>query len=212
MQTTTGSRGYRGKRSSVFDRSHMENRDPRSFSTTRACWHVAHNPAVSDSRFPTYQISRFPNFPIIMSFMFTSDAVTRGIKVHVESEYAPERSQPSQNAWFFLYTITITNEGAETAQLLTRHWIITDGTGRVEEVRREAGGYVLDLAVPFAARDDIQLSQRADELTIQVGPFKRKTLLPRVLAGRSVAGARFVDQRLHVRFGERPKAAALTEN
>jgi len=85
-------------------------------------------------------------------------------------------------------------------------------TGRVEEVRREAGGYVLDLAVPFAARDDIQLSQRADELTIQVGPFKRKTLLPRVLAGRSVAGARFVDQRLHVRFGERPKAAALTEN
>jgi len=67
--------------------------------------------------------------------MFTSDAVTRGIKVHVESEYAPERSQPSQNAWFFLYTITITNEGAETMQLLTRHWIITDGTGRVEEVR-----------------------------------------------------------------------------
>jgi arsenite-transporting ATPase len=85
-------------------------------------------------------------------------------------------------------------------------------TGRVEEVRREVDGYVLDLAVPFAARDDIQLSQRADELTIQVGPFKRKTLLPRILAGRSVAGARFVDQRLHVRFGDRPKAAALTEN
>ena len=67
--------------------------------------------------------------------MFTSDAVTRGIKIHVESEYAPERSQPSQNQWFFLYTITITNEGPETAQLLTRHWIITDGTGHVEEVR-----------------------------------------------------------------------------
>src|SRR5262249_8902097 len=43
--------------------------------------------------------------------------------------------------------------------------------GRVEEVRRDAGGYVLDLAVPFTARDDIHLSQRADELTIQVGPF-----------------------------------------
>jgi ApaG protein len=66
--------------------------------------------------------------------MFTSDAVTRGIKVHVESEYAPERSQPSQNQWFFLYTITITNESAETAQLLTRHWVITDGTGHIEEV------------------------------------------------------------------------------
>lgn len=67
--------------------------------------------------------------------MFTSEAVTRGVRVHVESEYAPERSQPSQSQWFFLYTITITNEGTETVQLLTRHWIITDGTGHVEEKR-----------------------------------------------------------------------------
>jgi|SRR5690349_5128359 ApaG protein len=67
--------------------------------------------------------------------MFTSDAVTRGVRVHVESEYAAERSQPSQNQWFFLYTITISNEGGETVQLLTRHWIITDATGRVEEVQ-----------------------------------------------------------------------------
>ena len=67
--------------------------------------------------------------------MFTSEAVTRGIKVRVESEYAPERSQPSQSQWFFLYTITISNEGTETAQLMTRHWVITDGTGHVEEVK-----------------------------------------------------------------------------
>jgi len=67
--------------------------------------------------------------------MFTSDAVTRGVRVHVESQYDPERSQPAQNQWFFLYTITISNEGGETVQLLTRHWIITDGTGKVEEVR-----------------------------------------------------------------------------
>jgi ApaG protein len=65
--------------------------------------------------------------------MFTSDAVTRGVRVHVESEYAAERSQPSQNQWFFLYTITIANEGRETVQLLTRHWIVTDATGRIEE-------------------------------------------------------------------------------
>ena len=67
--------------------------------------------------------------------MFTSEAVTRGIRVHVESEYAPERSEPGKNQWFFLYTITISNEGTDTVQLLTRHWIITDGTGHVEEVR-----------------------------------------------------------------------------
>ena len=67
--------------------------------------------------------------------MVTSEAVTRGVRVRVRSEYSPERSQPSTNQWFFLYTITITNEGKVTVQLLTRHWIITDGTGHVEEVR-----------------------------------------------------------------------------
>lgn len=67
--------------------------------------------------------------------MFTSEAVTRGVRVRVQSEYSPERSQPSKNQWFFLYTITIANEGTETVQLLTRHWIITDATGHVEEVR-----------------------------------------------------------------------------
>ena len=67
--------------------------------------------------------------------MFTSEAVTRGVRVHVESQYDAERSEPSRNQWFFLYTIRITNEGPETVQLLTRHWVITDGAGKVEEVR-----------------------------------------------------------------------------
>ena len=67
--------------------------------------------------------------------MFTSDATTQGIRVTVVSRYAPERSQPAGSKWFFLYTVTISNEGAETVQLLTRHWIITDGSGQVEEVR-----------------------------------------------------------------------------
>ncbi len=67
--------------------------------------------------------------------MFSSEAVTRGIRVLVQSEYAADRSRPVQNEWFFLYTVTITNEGAEPVQLVTRHWVITDGTGHVEEVR-----------------------------------------------------------------------------
>jgi ApaG protein len=67
--------------------------------------------------------------------MFTSETTTRGIRVAVLSEYAPDRSQPAQQQWFFLYTITITNEGADTVQLLSRHWIITDGSGHVEEVK-----------------------------------------------------------------------------
>jgi ApaG protein len=67
--------------------------------------------------------------------MFTSEAVTEGVRVRVKSMYDPERSRPSQNEWFFLYTIRISNEGNDTVQLLTRHWIITDATGHVEEVR-----------------------------------------------------------------------------
>ena len=66
---------------------------------------------------------------------FTSEAVTQGIRVSVESRYAPEYSQPQRNQWFFLYTIQISNEGEEQVQLLSRHWIIRDATGRVEEVR-----------------------------------------------------------------------------
>jgi len=67
--------------------------------------------------------------------MFSSEAVTRGVRVLVQSEYAENQSRPAQNQWFFLYTVTISNEGAEPVQLLTRHWMITDGTGHVEEVR-----------------------------------------------------------------------------
>jgi ApaG protein len=65
----------------------------------------------------------------------TSEAVTNNVRVEVESQYAPERSQPFQNHWFFHYTVRISNEGDETVQLLSRHWIITDGNGQVEEVR-----------------------------------------------------------------------------
>jgi ApaG protein len=67
--------------------------------------------------------------------MFTSEAITQGVRVRVESEYVPESSEPSKNQWFFLYRVTISNDSSEVVQLLTRHWIITDGTGRVEEVR-----------------------------------------------------------------------------
>jgi ApaG protein len=64
-----------------------------------------------------------------------SDTVTRGIRVQVRSVYVPERSLPQQRQYFFAYHIRIANEGTETAQLLSRHWIITDANGDVQEVR-----------------------------------------------------------------------------
>ncbi len=65
----------------------------------------------------------------------TSEAVTHNVRVEVESQYAPERSQPFEGEWFFLYTVRITNERNEKVQLLSRHWIITDATGRKQEVK-----------------------------------------------------------------------------
>jgi ApaG protein len=63
----------------------------------------------------------------------TSEALTRGVRVQVESRHDPSRSH--HGLWFFLYTVTLSNEGDEPVRLLTRHWIIQDANGRVEEVR-----------------------------------------------------------------------------
>jgi ApaG protein len=64
----------------------------------------------------------------------SSEAVTRNVRVEVESRFAPEHSQPFQNHWFFYYTVRITNEGEDTVHLLSRRWLITDGSGSTEEV------------------------------------------------------------------------------
>jgi ApaG protein len=62
-------------------------------------------------------------------------AMTAGIRVRVQSLYLPDQSSPRHDRYVFAYTITISNEGASSAQLRTRHWIITDGRGSIEEVR-----------------------------------------------------------------------------
>lgn len=64
-----------------------------------------------------------------------SNAVTRGIRVEVRSQYLPDRSRPQAREFVFAYTIRITNEGTVTAQLRSRHWVITDAEGSVQEVR-----------------------------------------------------------------------------
>jgi ApaG protein len=77
-------------------------------------------------------MSEYKDLPLHSS---TSEAVTHSVRVEVESQYAPEHSQPFQNHWFFYYTVRITNEGAETVQLISRHWIITDAAGHTDEVK-----------------------------------------------------------------------------
>ena len=64
-----------------------------------------------------------------------SDTTTRGIRVQAQSFYDEERSSPEENYYFFAYQIRISNVGSETAQLVSREWIITDGNGDAQRVQ-----------------------------------------------------------------------------
>ncbi len=62
---------------------------------------------------------------------------TEEIQVQVESQYVEEQSSPQTNEYLFTYTVRLTNLGGQKPQLLRRHWIITDGMGRIHEVKGE---------------------------------------------------------------------------
>jgi ApaG protein len=64
-----------------------------------------------------------------------SDVVTNGIRVEVLSRHSPENSRPVEGQWVFQYTVRITNQGTETVQLVSRHWIITDAPENMKEVK-----------------------------------------------------------------------------
>ena len=67
--------------------------------------------------------------------MYTS--VTRAIRITVEPIYLNEQSSPEDSHFVWAYQVKIENDGAETVQLINRHWRITDSLGRLQEVRGE---------------------------------------------------------------------------
>ena len=75
--------------------------------------------------------------------------------------------------------------------------------GRPIEVKKEKGAYALYIRLPFAEKDRIQVWTRGDELVVQVDNQRRHLMLPRTLAGRSVASAAFLEHRLRVSFGDK---------
>lgn len=64
-----------------------------------------------------------------------NEVALNNIRVDVETRYIEDQSDPEQNYYVFAYTITIQNKGQQSAQLLTRHWVITDSNQKVQEVR-----------------------------------------------------------------------------
>ncbi|MFA5969444.1 MAG: Co2+/Mg2+ efflux protein ApaG [Sphingomonas sp.] len=72
-----------------------------------------------------------------MKALFPFVAETRGVVVRVSVSYLPEQSEPDRGRWFWAYHIRLENEGDVAVQLLTRHWVITDGRGARHSVEGE---------------------------------------------------------------------------
>jgi ApaG protein len=72
-----------------------------------------------------------------MKSLFPHVAETDGVVVRVSVSYLPEQSEPARGRWFWAYHVRIENDGAQAIQLLTRHWVITDGRGARHSVEGE---------------------------------------------------------------------------
>ncbi|MGF9910405.1 ArsA family ATPase [Brevibacillus porteri] len=78
--------------------------------------------------------------------------------------------------------------------------------GRTELIREVDGELHLELMIPFVDKAALDLTQTGDELTVNAGAYKRKVILPRVLMGRQVTGAKYAEDRLIIRFSAREGA------
>jgi len=74
--------------------------------------------------------------------------------------------------------------------------------GPIQNIEGKDSNYSLNLILPFTAKGDIELMRNNDELTVQVGYFRRNIILPNVLRGLAIAGAKFEDDRLKIRFAK----------
>ncbi len=74
---------------------------------------------------------------VTMNALFPYSSRTRGVIVRVSVSFIAEQSEPANGRWFWTYHIRIENDGPLAVQLLTRHWVITDGRGAKHDVRGE---------------------------------------------------------------------------
>ena len=70
-------------------------------------------------------------------------------------------------------------------------------------VEKSGDSYLLSLKLPFATKDEVELSVKADELFVKVGPYRRTIMMPKVLTARDLAGAQMREDRLEIRFDRR---------
>jgi ApaG protein len=111
------------------------------------------------------------------------------IRVDVETAYVAAQSDPEQQRFVFSYTITIRNQGEIPAKLLTRHWLITDSNGKVQEVRGEgvvgehphikpgdgyrySSGAVLETPVGVMQGDYQMVNDQGETFDAPIAPFR----------------------------------------
>jgi ApaG protein len=111
------------------------------------------------------------------------------IRVDVQTAYVAAQSDPDEKRFVFSYTITIRNEGYVPAKLLTRHWLITDANGKVEEVRGEgvvgeqphikpgegyrySSGAVLETPVGAMQGDYQMVNDQGETFDAPISPFR----------------------------------------
>ena len=115
-------------------------------------------------------------------------AITRDIAVTATPHFMAEQSDPAQSRYFWAYTIEIANQGQETVQLLSRHWIITDGDGKIQEVRGDGvvgeqptmspgGSFTYTSGCPLSTPQGIMTgtylftNERNEEFTVTIPAF-----------------------------------------
>ena len=88
-----------------------------------------------------------------MKALFPYAQTTDGVTVRVSVSYLAEQSEPGRGRWFWAYHIRIENDGSQAVQLLTRHWVITDGRGARHSVEGEGVVGEQPLIEPGASYD-----------------------------------------------------------
>ena len=78
--------------------------------------------------------------------------------------------------------------------------------GQIQDVRKQNKHYVLTLSLPFTSKDKISLTQDGDELTLDVGAYRRNVILPHILIGKTAGEAKFEDDKLKIIFDEEEKS------
>ena len=108
----------------------------------------------------------------MIAALFPNSATTRGVTVRVSVSFLPEQSEPSRGRWFWAYHVRLENEGDATVQLLTRHWVITDGRGARHSVEGEGVVGEQPLIAPGASFDYVSGCPLATPMGAMQGSYR----------------------------------------